>query len=74
MGLRKLPGGVSFFFRAIFVRIAADDVDDVADGLLAGCIYENTPIIEHATAGLAPTGSLQIERCLKIGSVYSAPS
>ena len=74
MGLRKLPGGVSFFFRAVLVRIAADDVDDVADGLLAGCIYENTPMIEHATAGLTPTGSPQTERWLKIEGVYLAPS
>ena len=74
MGLRKLPGGVSLFFRAVFVRIVADDVDDVADGLLAGCIYENTPIIEHATARLTPTGSPQTERWLKIGGVYLASS
>ena len=57
MGFRKLPGGVSLFFQAVFVRIAADDMDNIADGSLAGCIYEKTPIIEHATTGLAPTGS-----------------
>ena len=57
MGFRKLPGGVSFFFQAVFVRIAADNVDDIADDFLAGCIYENAPLIEHATSGLAPTGS-----------------
>ena len=58
MGLRKLPGGVSLLFQAGFVGIVADDVDDIADDLLAGCIYENAPIIEHATTGLAPTDSL----------------
>lgn len=57
MGLRKLPGGVSFFFRAVLVRIAADDVDDIADDLLAGCIYENAPRIKHVTTRLAPTDS-----------------
>ena len=41
MGFRKVPGGVSLFFQAVIVRIAADDVDDVADVILAGCIYES---------------------------------
>ena len=57
MGFRKLPGGVSLVFQAVFVRITADDVDDIADDILAGCTYENEPVIEHATTGLEPTGS-----------------
>ncbi len=57
MGFRKLPGGVSLFPQAEFVRNAADDVDDTADDFPAGCIYESAPLIEHATTELAPTGS-----------------
>ena len=61
MGFGKLPGGI--------VRIAADDVDDIADNIPAGCIYENTPMLEHATNEPAAAGAPQVERSLKAGGV-----
>lgn len=70
MGFRKLPGGVSLFFHAVFVRIAVDDLDDVADNTPAGCIYENTPMIEHTTNEPAHAGAPRIEISLKTGGVH----
>lgn len=62
MGFRRPPGEVSLFFQAVFVRIAADDLDAVADNTPAGCIYERTPPIEHATNEPAHAGAPRIER------------
>ena len=70
VGFMKLLGGVSLLFQAVFVRIAANDLDAVADNTPARCIYENTPMIEHATNEPAHAGAPRIDIYLKTGSVH----
>ena len=68
-GFGKLSGGVSLFFQAVYVRLATDDLDDIVDNTPAGCIYEDTPVIDHATDEHATASAPQIERSLKIGGL-----
>lgn len=56
MGFGKLPRVVSLFLQDVFLRIAADDVDDIAEIIPAGCIYENTPMLEHTINEPAAAG------------------